>query len=40
MVSMMILLIGISNIIVIFIGGKQYINNEIDLGVLAGLLFT
>lgn len=32
---MMILLIGISNIIVIFIGGKQYINNEIDLGVLA-----
>ena len=31
----MILLIGISNIIVIFIGGKQYINNEIDLGVLA-----
>ena len=24
-----------SNIIVIFIGGKQYINNEIDLGVLA-----
>ena len=33
--SMMILLIGISNIIVIFIGGKQYINGEIDLGVLA-----
>ena len=32
---MMILLIGISNIIVIFIGGKQYINGEIDLGVLA-----
>tara|TARA_X000000950_G_scaffold47539_1_gene55028 strand:- start:753 stop:2501 length:1749 start_codon:yes stop_codon:yes gene_type:complete len=32
---MMILLIGISNIIVIFTGGKQYINNEIDLGVLA-----
>ena len=32
---MMILLIGISNIVVIFIGGKQYINGEIDLGVLA-----
>ena len=32
---MMILLIGISNIIVIFIGGKQYINGEIELGVLA-----
>ncbi len=32
---MMILLIGISNIIVIFIGGKQYMNGEIDLGVLA-----
>ena len=32
---MMILLIGISNIIVIFIGGKQYINGEINLGVLA-----
>ena len=32
---MMILLIGISNIIVIFIGGNQYINGDIDLGVLA-----
>ena len=32
---MMLLLIGVSNIIVIYIGGKQYINNEIDLGVLA-----
>ena len=32
---MMILLIGMSNLIVIFIGGNQYINNEIDLGVLA-----
>ena len=32
---MMILLIGLSNLIVIFIGGRQYINNEIDLGVLA-----
>ena len=32
---MMILLIGISNIIVIYIGGNQYINGDIDLGVLA-----
>ena len=32
---MMILLIGMSNLLVIFIGGNQYINNEIDLGVLA-----
>ena len=32
---MMILLIGISNIIVIFIGGNQYINGDIELGVLA-----
>ena len=32
---MMILLIGASNILVIFIGGKQFINNEIELGVLA-----
>ena len=32
---MMILLIGISNIIVIFIGGNQYIHGEIELGVLA-----
>ena len=32
---MMILLIGVSNIIVIYVGGKQYINNQIDLGVLA-----
>ncbi|WP_034057596.1 ABC transporter ATP-binding protein [Lacinutrix jangbogonensis] len=29
---MMLLLIGISNIIVIYIGGKQYINGEISLG--------
>jgi ATP-binding cassette subfamily B protein len=32
---MMILLIGVSNIIVIYVGGNQYINNQIDLGVLA-----
>lgn len=32
---LMILLIGISNIIVIYIGGKQYINGEISLGVIA-----
>jgi ATP-binding cassette subfamily B multidrug efflux pump len=32
---MMILLIGFSNILVIFIGGNQYINGQIDLGVLA-----
>ena len=32
---MMILLIGISNILVIFIGGTQYINGQIELGVLA-----
>tara|TARA_B110000037_G_scaffold85423_1_gene101300 strand:+ start:644 stop:2386 length:1743 start_codon:yes stop_codon:yes gene_type:complete len=32
---LMILLIGISNILVVFIGGRQYMNNEIELGVLA-----
>ena len=32
---LMILLIGISNLIVIFIGGKQYIAGEIEIGVLA-----
>ena len=31
----MILLIGISNVLVIFIGGNQYINGQIELGVLA-----
>jgi len=31
---MMILLIGASNLIVIYIGGKQYINGEIELGTL------
>lgn len=32
---MMILLIGISNVLVIFIGGSQYISGQIELGVLA-----
>ena len=32
---LMILLIGISNILVIYIGGIQYMNGEIELGVLA-----
>lgn len=32
---MMILLIGASNILVIYIGGQQYINGEIEFGVLA-----
>ncbi len=32
---LMIFLIGASNIIVIFIGGKQYINGELEIGVLA-----
>lgn len=32
---LMILLIGVSNIMVIYIGGTQYINNEISLGVIA-----
>ena len=32
---MMILLIGFSNILVIFIGGNQYIQGEIEIGVLA-----
>lgn len=32
---LMILLIGLSNLIVIFIGGQQYISGEIEIGVLA-----
>ena len=32
---MMILLIGISNLIVIFVGGNKYIIGEIELGILA-----
>ncbi len=31
----MILLIGASNLLVIYIGGKQYINGEIQIGVIA-----
>ena len=31
---LMILLIGISNLIVIYIGGKQYINDEIQIGTI------
>ncbi|MFQ3341670.1 MAG: ATP-binding cassette subfamily B multidrug efflux pump [Flavobacteriaceae bacterium] len=32
---LMVLLIGCSNLIVIYIGGNQYINGEIEIGVLA-----
>ena len=32
---LMLLLIGLSNLIVIYIGGKQYINGEIEIGVVA-----
>lgn len=32
---LMILLIGCSNLIVIYVGGNQYINGEIEIGVLA-----
>ena len=32
---LMILLIGASNILVIYIGGLQYINGQIELGILA-----
>ena len=32
---LMILLIGISNIIVIYVGGNQYISGEIEIGVIA-----
>lgn len=32
---LMILLIGISNLTVIYVGGKQYINGEIPIGVIA-----
>ena len=32
---LMILLIGVSNLIVIYVGGKQYINGEIQIGVIA-----
>tara|TARA_B100000767_G_scaffold105600_1_gene101372 strand:+ start:3104 stop:5011 length:1908 start_codon:yes stop_codon:yes gene_type:complete len=32
---LMVLLIGFSNLLVIFIGGKQYINGSLEIGVLA-----
>ena len=32
---LMILLIGLSNVLVIFIGGSQFINEQIELGTLA-----
>ena len=32
---LMILLIGMSNVLVIYVGGNQYMNNEIELGILA-----
>ena len=32
---LMLLLIGVSNLIVIYIGGNQYINDEIEIGVVA-----
>lgn len=32
---LMILLIGISNIIVLYVGGQQYINGEVQIGVIA-----
>lgn len=35
---LMILLIGISNVLVIYIGGRQYINGLVDLGVIVEFL--
>jgi ATP-binding cassette subfamily B protein len=35
---LMILLIGISNVLVIYIGGRQYIDGQIDLGVIVEFL--
>ena len=32
---MMVLLIGVSNILVIYIGGNQFIDGKIELGILA-----
>ncbi|WP_435263635.1 ABC transporter ATP-binding protein [Tenacibaculum sp. nBUS_03] len=32
---LMILLIGVSNIIVLYVGGQQYINGEVQIGVIA-----
>lgn len=31
---LMVLLIGISNLLVVYVGGKQYINNEIQIGTI------
>lgn len=38
-IPLMLLLIGLSNIVVIYIGGKQYINGQIDLGTVVEFLF-
>lgn len=38
-IPLMMLLIGLSNIVVIFIGGKQYINGQIELGTVVEFLF-
>ncbi|APG64298.1 ABC transporter [Tenacibaculum todarodis] len=35
---LMVLLIGVSNLIVIYIGGKQYIEGEIQIGVIAAFV--
>lgn len=35
---LMVLLIGVSNLIVIYIGGKQYIDGEIQIGVIAAFV--
>lgn len=35
---LMMLLIGLSNILVIYIGGQQYVNNEIELGTIVEFL--
>lgn len=35
---LMILLIGISNVLVIYVGGRQYINGQVDLGVIVEFL--
>ncbi len=35
---LMVFLIGISNVLVIYVGGNQYINGEVDLGVIVEFL--
>lgn len=35
---LMILLIGVSNVLVIYIGGRQYVNGEIEFGILVEFL--